>query len=521
MRMQMRIPGRQLLGTLFVVCVCTLGAIAQSTDADVAKIVRSFDGAHGMALSECHLETMRCRRQPEMDVATNGKRVVQITRQDVVVFDESGKRLRSSPTDEFIRKAGLDPMTPAPKHPNPQAGHGPFEPHVIFDEFLGRWIISVTCHSDCLLVSASANPMGPWGGVYLSCAQGGPCLNYDPALHVGFDKNGLYYCGAHVGDHNPNGVPGAAYDCLAIPAAEVHAIAQGKLPEHIARQHNMPLNVQPAIDHNARKSRSDAALFMAKTCGHEKPNSCLIDSNYSFEWLVSALTWEGSSGKFTDIGEEQKIKTDVGSKENKWLYNFPCCGPRSAMPQAGTDLPLRSGASSRLMDLVQHGSHLYGVISSGPCTHDCGAQGTDKNNVLFWVDLDCSNVKACVVEQTGKIAGDDILPLAPTIGVDIDGNIGIVAASASAKTYLSVLLWTRRNTDPPGTLRGPMTVAAGTQPYTCPPTDGVTLTGNAAGLLTALDPNDGTKLWVTEQWANHAEECVWDTRIIEYQIAAK
>jgi len=29
--------------------------------------------------------------------------------------------------------------------------------------------------------------------VYLSCAQGGPCLNNDPALHLGFDKNGVYF----------------------------------------------------------------------------------------------------------------------------------------------------------------------------------------------------------------------------------------------------------------------------------------------------------------------------------------
>lgn len=519
-RMATRTFSIRLVAIFFVVVAYTITGCPQSNAADVAKILNSFDGDQGTPLSECHPETMRCRRQPEMDVAVNGKEVVQITRQNVLVFDYSGKRLRSTSTIEFIRRAGLDPMPPAPEHPNPEGGNGPYEPHVIFDEFIGRWIITITCHSDCLLVSASADPLGPWGGVYLSCAQGGPCLNHDPALHVGFDRNGLYYCGGHIGDHNPNGVPGVAYDCFAIPAAEVHAVAQGELPEHIARQHNMPLNIQPAIDHDSHKSPGSPALFMAKTCGHEKPNSCLIDSNYSFEWLVSAFTWQGTSGNFTAIGDEQKVKTDIGSKANKWLYNFPCCGPRSAIPQAATGLPLRSGASSRLMDVVQQGSDLYGVISSGPCTQDCGAQGIDKNNLLFWTDIDCSNHGACVVRQTGKISGDDILPLVPTIGVDKDGNIGIVAASATVKTYLSVLLWTHHRTDAPDVLRGPLTVVAGTQPYTCPPKDGVTLTGNAAGLFSARDPSDGTKLWVTEQWGNHAEQCVWDTRIVEYQIPA-
>jgi hypothetical protein len=43
--------------------------------------------------------------------------------------------------------------------------------------------------------------------------------------------------------------------------------------------------------------------------------------------------------------------------------------------------------------------------------------------------------------------------------------------------------------------------------------------GNAAGVLTTLDPLDGTKLWTTEHWSNDATPCVWNTRIVEYQIA--
>ena len=34
----------------------------------------------------------------------------------------------------------------------------------------------------------------------------------------------------------------------------------------------------------------------------------------------------------------------------------------------------------------------------------------------------------------------------------------------------------------------------------------------------ALDPVDGTKLWVSHQWGNNASPCVWTTRIVEYQI---
>ena len=37
--------------------------------------------------------------------------------------------------------------------------------------------------------------------------------------------------------------------------------------------------------------------------------------------------------------------------------------------------------------------------------------------------------------------------------------------------------------------------------------------------MTALDPQDGSKLWTSEQWSNDATRCVWNTRIVEYQIA--
>jgi len=481
--------------------------------ASAQTIVRSFDGDKGMDLATCKPETMRCRRQPEMDAAVNGRQVVQVTRQDVNVYDYSGKLVRSTPMTEFIRNAGLDPMAPAS-----QGGLGPYEPHVIYEEFVGRWIVTVTCLSDCLLVSTSSDPLGPWRGVYLSCLERGPCLNYDPALHIGFDKNGIYYCGGHLGDENPHTVPQVAYDCFAVPSAEVRAIAQGTAPTHINRQHNMPLDVVPAIDHNPRKSARDPAFFVAKTCGRDKPAACLMATNLSFEWLVNTFTWNGASGTYSAGHSEQRVKTDVGSRQNKWLYNMPCCGPRSAIPQAGSDLPLRSGSSHRLMNLVQFGHHLYGAMGSGPCTSECGSQGTDPNNIMFWVDLDCSKPAACVVSQTAKISGPDFTPLFGTVGVDQHGNIGIAAASVTATSNLSVLLWSRRKTDPPNTFRGPITVITGTQPYTCPPADKVTLIGNAAGLLTALDPLDGTKLWTTEQWSNTVRPCVWNTRIFEYQI---
>ena len=478
--------------------------------ASAQTVVHSFDGDTGPGLAACQSGITHCDR-PEMDAASNGSEVVQVTWQNVRVYDYNGHLIRSTPMAEFVRKAGLDPTPPK--------GKNPFEPHIVYDEFIGRWIISVTCLNDCILVSASSSPTGAWGGVYLTCLQGGPCLNYDPSIHIGYDKHGFYECAAHLGDDNPHTVPKVAADCFAVPESELGDIAHGKAPAHINRVHNMPLDLIPAIDHNRGKAARAPALFAAKTCDRTIPGACQYSTSFSFNWMVETFTWHGSKGTYNEGGAEQAVKTDVGSKENKWVYNTPCCGPLLSIAQAGNDtITIRAAESHRLMNLVQFGSHIEGVLGSGPCTSNCGSQGTDTTNVLFWVDLDCSKPAACVVSHTAKIAGPNFNPEFATLGVDAKGNVGIVAASSTASTDLSVLLWTHRKEDPDDKFTGPTTVAAGTQPYTCLNARNLVPLANAVGIFTALDPKDGAKLWATHQYSNSAEPCVWNTRIVEYQI---
>jgi hypothetical protein len=80
-----------------------------------------------------------------------------------------------------------------------------------------------------------------------------------------------------------------------------------------------------------------------------------------------------------------------------------------------------------------------------------------------------------------------------------------------------MLLWTHRAADPPNTINGPTTVVAGTQPYTCEKDKNFASLANPVGVMTALDP-DGKTLWLAHHWANDATACVWNTRIVGYQI---
>lgn len=470
-------------------------------------ILHSFDGDAGPGLAACQSLKGHCDR-PDMDVAVNGSQVVQATWQNIRVYDSTGRLLHTTPTADLIRNSGLAPLNPRLQMP--------IEPHVVFDEFIQRWIMTATGQNDDLLVSATSDATGAWGGVSLSCLQSGPCLDNDEAIHLGFDKNGVYACAFHVGDLNLH-TSRLGYDCFAVPSAEVLAIAQRIPPAHINRAHNLPLDVYPAIDDNPAKLPAAPALFLAKTCDLNVPGGCQNPSNFTFHWLVDTFIWSGPIGAFNG---EQDVKTAIGSTSDLWIYNKPCCGTLMSIPQSGSpDVAIRASESHRIINVVQRGSHVYAVAGSGPCATDCGLQGVDTGNLAIFVDLDCAKPSACIVSQTAKISGSAFNAEFPTIGIDAAGNIGIVALSSTADTDLSLLLWIHKATDPPNTFTGPTTIISGTQPYTCLADKGFVSVANPVGINTALDPTDGLTLWTSHQWSHDATRCTWNTRIIAYRIA--
>ena len=93
---------RILTGRTLLYAVC-LPLLARSATAQT--IVRSFDGDSGPGLAVCESGITHCDR-PEMDVAVNGKQVVQVTWQNVRVYDYSGRLLQSTPMPAFVRNAG-------------------------------------------------------------------------------------------------------------------------------------------------------------------------------------------------------------------------------------------------------------------------------------------------------------------------------------------------------------------------------------------------------------------------------
>ncbi len=475
-------------------------------DSGALTILHAFDGDHATAATG--------RGKPEMNVASNGTLVGQVSSQGLNVYDYTGHLQQTTTLTALVTGAGLVAAGGSPT---------PYEPHVVFDEFIQRWVITATCKLDCVLVSDGANPVGAtWQGFYLD-GNGA-----DPAIHLAYDKNGAYFSETVLSAGNPDTATCCTSNVFAIPGAELQWTNATPLnPVHRNKTTGKPHELMVVNDHDPTKGASAPAMFVSRTCppgsANCQGNSGALITNEAFEWIVSYGTWSGTTFTMTSnhtsacaggaAPSDQCVHTDPNGTSDRWLYNTPI-----DPGQPGTTGLLRAAEIHRIIDAVQQGSHVHVVLGSGPCASGCGAHGVDSGGDIFlWADLDCTTLGACVVHQTQKVSGADNY-LWPTVGVDPSGNVGIFANAVQASTskYLGIEAWQHHAGDPAGVLAGPTVITAGTTAYVCSLGAGTAQTGNPAGVSTLWDPLQPAAMWVTEQYANDSGDCHWSTRIFEY-----
>lgn len=83
-----------------ILAVCML---CPAVSANSQTIVRSFDGDTGPGAAACDAGRTHCG-WPDMNVGVNGQQVVQVTWQNVRVYDYDGKLLRSREIPSLTRR---------------------------------------------------------------------------------------------------------------------------------------------------------------------------------------------------------------------------------------------------------------------------------------------------------------------------------------------------------------------------------------------------------------------------------
>jgi hypothetical protein len=464
------------------------------------SVLHSFDGDQGIGPTGAG--------KPMMNVAANGTQVAQVTGHNLNVYDYAGGTISSNTLAAVITSAGLNPI--------PSGNVRPYEPHIVFDEFIDRWIVVASCRYDCVLVSDGSDLSSPhWAGFYLD-NQGN-----DPSIHIAYDKNGVYFTEIIISAANPDTPIGATTQVLAIPSSELQWTTTLN-PPHRNKTIGKPLDLMPVIDNNPNKAPGAPAFFVARTCANGGCQSS--PGNLKFQWIVAYGTWSGTTFSVTSnhtsmcsggaAPSDQCVRTDPNGTSDLWVYNMP-----RDPDQPGTTVKLRGAEIHRILDAMQLGNRIEVALGSGPCNGNCGAHGMDfGHNIFIWAEIDCSSPASCTVTQTqkGSTAQDDYLWA--SVGVDPIGNVGIVASFVNGTTdSMGIAAWGHASTDPSGALNGPTLVVAGTTPYTCSLNGAVAQTGNPVGVTTVRDPLDPTTLWVSEHYANDSGDCRWDTRIVQYR----
>ena len=342
-------------------------------------------------------------------------RSAQVTWQNFNVYDYTGKLLSSVPLANLITNAGL----------NPKSTQGfPFEPHVLYDEFIGRWLLTSTCLYDCFLVSSTSDATGTWSSICMVNHNGS-----DPGMHLGYDVNGAYLSEAGTGTDSNTAT--YSYTFFSIPAAELQWTTS-LAPTHLNISLNTPRSIgMPICRSQCREGNaSDPAFFVVKSC---PSGSCQNGTNFSFDWIVTTVTWSGTTASYS---ADQLVPTAVGSAQNHWLFNTELNGPQSGSRSSDSRRRIASGHG---LDPGGHPSRSRFAFGS-LLAANCGTQrgGRQRSPVLGrprLLDPECLRRRA---DHRRSQSPTESYVFASRLASTGMANVGIAAAAMGATINPSV-----------------------------------------------------------------------------------
>ena len=467
--------------------------IVDSPPGSVAPhLVTSFAGESGasgaLACGRAGGTNCAYRDHPDATIASNGTYVVEVTGQSVTVYDGTGTQVHQTGLAAFVTGAGGS----AP------SATGLNDPYIDWNEFAGRWVISIpTDKQDFLAVSSTSDPAGSWSGAAMTATNTG-----DITMKLGHDRNGEYI-GEFAGDAGAvadSNTANFAWYCFAIPTTEM--MWSGSFGPAHKNQHNCAYEARPVMDHDPTKSATAPFYFAGKTC---PAGSCQNGTNFAMGLIVHQGSWSGTTATIDSSGgggSDRIVSTG-------FLYNTPITG---SQPSGATITMIEN---HRVMGAEQRGSTIYAVTGSGPCTSGCGGQGTDGHNLFYYLAVDVQSYPTLTLADSAKVSSSSLDLAYASLAIDTNNNVGIASMCTGAAQNLSLCAWSHGASDPLGTLAGPVVLYAGTQIYNC--NAGATVgTGTYANAI--VDGADAHKLWTVQQDAESATSCQWTTRIAQFAV---
>ena len=348
----------------------------------------------------------------------------------------------------------------------PVGAHHPFDPRVLYDPYSDRWLVAAgddpTLGTSKILygISDTGDPQGGW---HLYAIDADPAnVDFADFPTLGFNQDTVAIGINMFANDDLTYVRGRL---IVLDYASLRAGGNGR---------PLDLSVPTAF-----------ALQPAITYSRTEPNLYLVEHVDSMS--ATYRFWSLRDGILSLVGGD--IKTNP-------LGPWGTPGPGNFIPQQdgrGID-----AGDSRASDAVFRNGHLYyaQAINMPP-----SGTGYGLRTAVQWVELDTSGafVQGGRVEDTGASPWNGGHSYAfPSIAVNSRNDVLLGFSEFQSTDYADAAYAYRAGTDPPGTMREPVTLKDGEGPYN-KTRGGLNRWGDYSGSY--VDPADDLSLWSLQEYA--------------------
>ncbi|MDQ3930752.1 MAG: hypothetical protein M3328_16595, partial [Chloroflexota bacterium] len=406
---------------------------------------------------------------PSGDVGPN--HYVQMVNSSIQIFDKNGNTLYG-PTNNNTIWSGFGGACET---------RNDGDPVVLYDQLSDRFLVSqftsANPYGECIAVSQSGDPTGPWHRYFF---QFSTTVFYDYP-HLGVWPDG-YYMGAN----------------------RFTSLYQG--PVAVVFDRAKMLQGQPATYQAFNVSNAYGTLLPSDLDGSTLPPAgapnvfAAKGNNALYLWKFSVNWTTPSSSTFTG---PTALTTAA--------FNNLCTSGRSCVPQPGTNVGL-DGVGDRLMFRLAYRN--LGTHEALVATHSVNALSSGTQAAVRWYEIR-NPAGAPTIYQQGTYAPDATHRWLSSIAMDGAGNIAMAYSASSSSVYPSIRYTGRLASDALGEMpQGETTLIAGSGSQT----GTASRWGDYAQM--SVDPTDDCTFWMTHEYMPTTGTAPWTTRIGAFKFDA-
>ena len=348
----------------------------------------------------------------------------------------------------------------------PVGAHHPFDPRVLYDPYSDRWLVSagsdpVLPSSEILYgISETGDPQGRWRLYAIDADPENATFADFPTL--GFDQSTVAI-GLNMFDNATQ-----AYVRGRLIVLDYASLRAGGSGDPLDLSVPGGFALQPAITF----SPTEQTLYLVEH----------VDS-MSATYRLWAL-------------RDRTLSVVGGGPQTNPLGPFGTPGPLNVLPQdvgRGVD-----SGDSRAGNAVFRNGHVWYAQTIGL---PAGGTGYGTHTAVQWVELDTN----AAFVQGGRVDDPHALPwngghsyAFPSLAVNARDDVLVGFSEFQSTDFVDAAYAYRAGTDPPNTMREPVTLKDGEGPYT-KTRGGFNRWGDYSG--TQVDPSDDLSLWTIQEYA--------------------